>query len=89
MKSTICALALMSFLLAACSEVPGDAAYRSGHHDIAAQYYEQQYSLGSSKAGLRFAQMLSQATVLQKTKIELFSFTPISPIAESLWPFIM
>jgi TPR repeat protein len=46
-------------LLAGCSEVPGDAAYRSGHPVQAAKIYEDQYRAGSIKGGYRYAQMLS------------------------------
>src|SRR5665213_1030865 len=54
------ALVIPLILLSGCSEVPGDAAYRSGHKDIAAKYYEDQFNLGSVKAGDRLAQMYSR-----------------------------
>ena len=66
------ALALLILLIAGCSEVPGDAAYRSGHHAIAANYYEQQYRLGSTKAGFRFAEMLSHGDGIPKDEKKAF-----------------
>jgi TPR repeat protein len=71
MKS-ICILSLTLFLFAGCSEVPGDAAYRSGHHAIAAGYYEDQYRHGSIPAGFRYAQMLSQGDGIPKDDEKAF-----------------
>ena len=65
-------LAVTLFLLVGCSEVPGDAAYRLGHHDIAAGYYADQYMLGSVKAGFRYAQMLSQGDGIAKDEKKAF-----------------
>jgi len=63
---------LALFLLAACSEVPGDAAYRSGHHEIASGYYADQYRLGSVKAGFCYAEMLSQGDGVPRDEKKAF-----------------
>ncbi|MFI5336654.1 MAG: tetratricopeptide repeat protein [Opitutales bacterium] len=56
----LAASCLLAGLLVSCSEVPGDAAFRSGHYEIARNYYETQYGLGNIAAGERLADMLIQ-----------------------------
>jgi len=45
----------VAFALGGCSAVPGDAALRGGHYDIARQMYEEQYRIGNPDAGYRLA----------------------------------
>jgi len=45
----------VAFALGGCSAVPGDAALRGGHYEIARQMYEEQYRLGNLNAGYRLA----------------------------------
>lgn len=59
-------------MLAGCSTVPGDAAFRSGHPKQAAKLYESEYRNGSFEAGLRYAEMLSDGLGVPKDKVKAF-----------------
>jgi len=59
-------IAIALTLLAGCSAVPGDAAYRAGEPAQAAVLYNTEYKNGSVDAGLSYAQMLSQGDGIPK-----------------------
>lgn len=66
-------LAFAVLLMAGCSAVPGDAAYRSGHPAQAAALYEVEYRRnGSNAAGFRLAQMLSSGDGIPKDEKKAF-----------------
>lgn len=56
-------IAILAFSTISCSTTPGDAAYRSGHSEQAADLYQKGAEQGDSAAALKLGLLVSKGTV--------------------------
>lgn len=70
MTATVIPIIGLCILLASCSEVPGDAAFRAGRYDAAFRLYKSEYQQGNVAAGIRLANMYSNGIGVAKDSAE-------------------